>query len=213
MAESSSDGGGSFELLWPLVGNDLPSHIDSAFFDQLARLGAPSARSELTQTHAERLLLTYHGLLVVYYNRDRIESIETSVVRRVRASPDLLAPSHTASTRMPVLGHEFVAYLLAARRTLDYLRPGRGRVLQAAERLQDQEPRVCSRRPATRRSQREGSCAVRRRCGQVPPPAQRRRTPFGPRCGRSLLADRARLTPDRALPQRSYRARARRRRS
>ena len=124
MTDPRSDDPRPFELLWPLVGNDLPRHIDTTFFAHLDRLDAPSTRSEVIHVHAERLLLTYRGLLAVYYHRDRIESLETAVVQRVRASPDLLATGQTSSMRMPVLGHEFVAYLLAARRTLDYVARG-----------------------------------------------------------------------------------------
>jgi hypothetical protein len=36
-----------FELLWPLVGNDLPPKVDSLFFRELGRLGDPKTRQTL----------------------------------------------------------------------------------------------------------------------------------------------------------------------
>lgn len=119
---------GTFELLWPIVGNDLPGEVSDAIFAELDRLGAPETRSADTQKHTERLLLAREGLLAVYYHRDRIELIERTVVERIRgALPDVgLPPGASATTRMPVIAHEFTAYLLAARRTLDYLTRGVG---------------------------------------------------------------------------------------
>lgn len=119
---------GMFELLWPAVGNFLPVDISKAFMREVGRLDGPAVQSEQTQKRRDRLMLTYQGLLAAYYHGDRIASIETDVIQRVRAAPvkEMLPRGGTASTRMPVLGHEFVAYLLAARRTLDYLARGVG---------------------------------------------------------------------------------------
>ena len=118
---------GTFGLLWPVIGNGLPTGISNAFFREIGRLDLSAVGSEATRKHHERLILTYQGLLAAYYHRDRIESIEREIVRRIRAAPpEILRPGATASGRMPVVGHEFVAYLLAARRTLDYLARGVG---------------------------------------------------------------------------------------
>jgi hypothetical protein len=117
----------TFGLLWPIVGNDLPHEVHSAIFAELERLGEPRTRSEPTRERVERLLLAREGLLAAYYHRDRIESTEKAVISQIRdAFAADLPPGATSSTRMPVLSHEFVAYLLAARRTLDYLARGVG---------------------------------------------------------------------------------------
>jgi hypothetical protein len=124
----------TFQLLWPVIGNSLPTDVSNALWRELDRLGTgvrvvgrDEIPSEATRKHSARLQLTHQGLLAAYYHRDRIESIETEVIRRIRAAPpEILGPGATASGRMPVVGHEFVAYLLAARRTLDYLARGVG---------------------------------------------------------------------------------------
>lgn len=85
-------------------------------------MGDPTAWPASTQKHSERLLLAYQDLLAAYYHRDHIERIASKILRAIRdASPAGLAADATSSMRMPIVGHEFVAYLLAARRTLDYL--------------------------------------------------------------------------------------------
>jgi hypothetical protein len=141
----------TFTLLWPIVGNDLPPAVQEAISAELERMGPPADWSQTTSEHSERLLLSRAGLLAAYYHRDRIASIERAVIDRVRdASPPDLLPGASASVRMPVISHEFVAYLLAARRTLDYLargvatcfdRPRAYRITKLVSTLADARPR------------------------------------------------------------------------
>jgi hypothetical protein len=112
-------------LLWPLVGNDLPETTDRRFFGLLDGLGDPRERSTDTNRKVERLLHVRDGLLAAHYHRDGIERIEREIITRIRQSgPSLVRPGSTASLRMPIVGHEYVAFLLACRRTLDYLALG-----------------------------------------------------------------------------------------
>jgi hypothetical protein len=123
--DSVAAGRQAFELLWPVVGNSLPQRVNAALLVELRRLGEPQSWSSATKLRSERLMLSHAGLLAAYYHRDRIEEIEREVVRRIRSAwPRGRPPGTSMSLAMPVLGHEFVAYLLAARRTLDYLARG-----------------------------------------------------------------------------------------
>lgn len=110
------------DLLRTLVRNDLLQSTDRRFFAVLDRLGDPRQRSDQTNRRVERLLHIRDGLLAAQYHRDRIESIEREIVKRVReAAPAPWRPGSSASIRMPIVSHEYVAFLLACRRTLDYL--------------------------------------------------------------------------------------------
>jgi hypothetical protein len=117
-----------FSAVWPIIGNEPPPDVHGAFRAELDRLGEPSSWSERTAERNERLLLSSEGLLAAYYHRDRVAGVERQVIEAIRAlPPESLPPAGGSTTmRMPVLAHEFVAYLLAARRTLEYLARGVG---------------------------------------------------------------------------------------
>src|SRR4051812_18098249 len=67
--------------------------------------------------------MSYEGMLAVQYHRERVSVIERETFERVReAFPDPWNGSETfISIKMSTLGFEYVAYLNACRRTLDYL--------------------------------------------------------------------------------------------
>jgi hypothetical protein len=120
-----ADGIKLHSVVWDVVGNDLPEDLGRRLMAELARLGDPAERTEETADRVERLLHVRDGLLAAHHHRDRIEVIEREIVRALRdAYPSGREPGGTASVRMPVVAHEYIAYLFAARRTLDYLALG-----------------------------------------------------------------------------------------
>ena len=111
------------EHIWPLIGNELPSEVHERILGPLDRLGDPEERAEESIRRARRIVDVHEGLLAAHYHRDNIERIEVELVRRLReVYPEGSAPEGGGvSAVMPVVAHEYMAYLFAARRTLDYL--------------------------------------------------------------------------------------------
>lgn len=112
-----------FDLIWAVVGNDLPREVHERVVGPLDRLGDPAEYGEETGRRVHRMMDVREGLLAAQYHRNNIERIERELVRRVRETyPEgSVPPGGSASSRMPVVAHEYVAYLLAARRPPDYL--------------------------------------------------------------------------------------------
>ena len=112
-----------YELTWPVVGNDLPAGAHQRILGPLERLGDPRDRPEASIQRTRRIVNVFEGVLAAQYHRDNIERIELELVRRLRnAFPDGSWPEGgSASLSLPVIDHEYIAYLFAARRTLDYL--------------------------------------------------------------------------------------------
>jgi hypothetical protein len=111
------------DLTWSLVGNELPDEVWPRILGPVRRLGEPDELPAESNRRSDRIMNVYEGLLAAQYHRDHIERIEVELVRRLReAYPEGSRPGGgSAAMRMPVVGHEYVAYLFAARRTLDYL--------------------------------------------------------------------------------------------
>jgi hypothetical protein len=111
------------DLIWPVIGNELPIEVHDRLVGPIDRLGDPRERSEDSIGRTQRIFNVYDGLLAAQYHRDNIERIEVELVRRFReAYPEGSRPGvGGVSSLMPVVAHEYVAYLFAARRTLDYL--------------------------------------------------------------------------------------------
>jgi hypothetical protein len=111
------------DLTWSLVGNELPDDVYPRILGPVRRLGEPDELPAESNRRTNRIMNVYEGLLAAQYHRDNIERIEVEVVARLReAYPEGSRPGGGSATMvMPVVGHEYVAYLFAARSTLDYL--------------------------------------------------------------------------------------------
>jgi hypothetical protein len=109
------------ESLWPIIGSDLPSEIFRRIDGTYAVLGEPESWSDATQRRVGFLLHVSDGLEAAYYHRDRIEAIEREIVATIRAKFTPGPHGQTFSSRTPKIGHEWIAYLNASRRTLEYL--------------------------------------------------------------------------------------------
>lgn len=112
-----------FDIVWSVVGNELPGEVHDRVLGPLDRLGNPREQQEETIRRVQRTMDVYEGLLAAQYHRDNIKRIEVELVRTLREEyPEgSVLEGGGASARMPVVAHEYVAYLFAARRTLDYL--------------------------------------------------------------------------------------------
>ena len=108
-----------------VVDNALPDDVEASISRTFDRLDSPIFWSEARAWRMAQLTHVQDGLLAAYYHRDRIETVERQIIQSLRdAYPKAPKRGGTASTRMPVISHEYIAYLLAARRTLDYLARG-----------------------------------------------------------------------------------------
>ena len=108
-------------MLWPIIGTDLPTDVFRRVHATYDVLCEPEDQSEETQRRVGFLLHVADGLEATYYHRDRIEAIERDIVATIRGSFSQGPHGQTSSTRTPKIGHEWIAYLNASRRTLEYL--------------------------------------------------------------------------------------------
>ena len=108
------------DLIWPIIGHDLPEHVFRRLDATFDVLGPPETWTAETERRAGFLIHVFDGMDAAYYHRDRIESIEREIVATLRANYSAGTHGQSASTRTPVISHEWIAYLNASRRTLDY---------------------------------------------------------------------------------------------
>jgi hypothetical protein len=93
----------------------------------LPGIRAPGPSPDL---RAQRLLAALShvedGLGAVHYHRARISELEARITAYCRSALRDMGslPGSTAGVRVPLLGYEYAAFLLAVRRTLDYLAGG-----------------------------------------------------------------------------------------
>ena len=109
------------DLLWPIIGTDLPTEVFRRVDATYDVLGQPEGWSEETQRRVGFLLHVSDGLEAAHYHRDRIEAIERDIVATIRANFSEGPDGQTSSSRTPKISHEWIAYLNASRRTLEYL--------------------------------------------------------------------------------------------
>jgi hypothetical protein len=111
------------DQIWPLIGNDLPRDVDERIMNASDRLGSPEEWADETARRVGFVNYVYDGLLAAQYHRDNIERIERELVRRLReVYPEGSEPEGgSIAAVLPVVAHEYTAYVMAARRTLEYL--------------------------------------------------------------------------------------------
>jgi hypothetical protein len=110
-----------WEVIWPIVGYDLPPDIQRRLLDADRVVGEPQTWSDETRRRMQFLINVQDGIGAAYYHRDRIEAIEREIVTSIRAHFSAGQEGQTSSTATPKLSFEYIAYLNAARRTLEYV--------------------------------------------------------------------------------------------
>jgi hypothetical protein len=109
------------EVLWPVIGHDLPRDVFRRIDATFDSVGAPETWTDDTERRMQFMTHVLDGLEAAYYHRDRIESIEREIVTTLRESFPDGSPPASAAARTPKISHEWIAYLNASRRTLEYL--------------------------------------------------------------------------------------------
>jgi hypothetical protein len=110
------------EVLWSVVGCEVPADVQQRLTGVLDLAGEPDTWAEETVRRMSFAIHVLDGIEAAYYHRDRIEEIERGIVRELRAASSgegMEIRSFTA--RLPRIDHEWIAYLNAARRTLEFL--------------------------------------------------------------------------------------------
>lgn len=109
------------EVLWPVIGHDLPDPVDRRLVAIFEVVGERETWSQETQRRMGFPWYVFAGLEAAYYHRDRVESIEREIVETIRANLPTVKHGSTSWTRTPRISYEWIAYLNASRRTLEYL--------------------------------------------------------------------------------------------
>jgi hypothetical protein len=110
-----------WNVVWPIVGYDIPPEIHRRILDADRILGERDTWSEETARRMRFAVSVHDGIAAAFYHRDRIEEIEREIVKAIRAEISVGREGQTSSTATPKLSFEYVAYLNASRRTLEYL--------------------------------------------------------------------------------------------
>jgi hypothetical protein len=109
------------KLLWPIIGHELPREVFQRLDAPWDLVGPPETWSPERERRMGFATHVFDGLEAAFYHRDRIESIERALVKTLRAEYSGGPNGQSASARTPTISHEWVAYLNASRRTLEYL--------------------------------------------------------------------------------------------
>ncbi|HEX4033582.1 MAG TPA: hypothetical protein VHX66_03980 [Solirubrobacteraceae bacterium] len=138
-------------MLGPLIGVEHPQSFENCFLAMLAPFQDASRACDEGRRRNDLVVNVWEGMLAVRYHRNAVERIELETIRRVldEFTPPWEGPETSISIKMSTLGFEYVAYLNAARRTLDYLARGvaacfsrqGGSIKALAKTLTDAEPR------------------------------------------------------------------------
>ena len=75
-----------FEVLWSVVGCEVPAGVHQRLTGALDLAGEPDTRAEETRRRLNFAIHVLDGIEAAYYHRDRIEEIERGIVRELRAA-------------------------------------------------------------------------------------------------------------------------------
>ena len=109
--------------LVPFIGVELPGDFQNRFLNVIEPLQEAARVSDSSRRCNDRIVNVWEGMLAVHYHRNEVERIERETIDRVRAEfgERWLGPETHISIKMSTLGIANVAYLMAARSTLEYL--------------------------------------------------------------------------------------------
>jgi hypothetical protein len=104
-------------------GVELPGDFQNRFLNVIEPIQAAARVSDSSRRCNDRIVNVWEGMLAVCYHRNEVERIERETIDRVRAEfgERWLGLETHISIKMSTLGIANVAYLMAARSTLEYL--------------------------------------------------------------------------------------------